>query len=111
MWWKGGEVALRLPSSGQLAQNAFLQRGCSVGQDLLRQVRVVDIVVDDEKAEPQTIDDEHLIRATTGSPVAARRHVVRIVGRAEETLLHWIEVKRTVVSVVTEPASPIGLVS
>jgi endoglucanase len=52
----------------------------------------LDIIVDDERAEPQAIDDEHLIRATTISPVAAGRHVVRIVGRADETLLRWIEV-------------------
>jgi hypothetical protein len=51
-----------------------------------------DIIVDDQRAEPLAIDDQHLIRATTSSPVAAGRHVVRIVGRANETLLRWIEV-------------------
>ncbi len=34
----------------------------------------------------------YLPRTTTSSPVAAGRHVVRIVGRANETLLRWIEV-------------------
>jgi endoglucanase len=52
----------------------------------------LDIVVDDDRAELLAIDDDNLIRATTTLPIAAGRHVVRIVGRAQETLLHWLEV-------------------
>jgi endoglucanase len=52
----------------------------------------LDIVVDDAKAELQASGDDHVVLATTTLPIAAGRHAVRVVGRAEETLLHWIEV-------------------
>jgi hypothetical protein len=47
-------------------------------------------VIDGEKAELQASDDEHVVRATTSSPVDAGRHVVQVVGRAPETLLRWM---------------------
>jgi endoglucanase len=50
----------------------------------------LDIVIDGEKAELQASDDEHVVRATTSSPVDAGRHVVQVVGRAPETLLRWM---------------------
>ena len=52
----------------------------------------LDIMVDDEKAELQVTEDEHLVRATTNSSIGAGRHIVRIGGRAQETLLRWIDV-------------------
>ncbi len=89
--WVAYDVGLAVPGRLELAvQIRAGQKGAARAANGNRPA--LDIMVDDERAEPKAIDDEHLIRATTSSPVAAGRHLVRIVGRGEETLLHWIEV-------------------
>jgi hypothetical protein len=89
--WVAYDIGLAAPGRLDLAvQLGVGQKGASSAAN--GDQPALDIIVDGERAEPQAIDDEHLIRATTRSPVAAGRHVVRIVGRAEKTLLHSVEV-------------------
>jgi endoglucanase len=89
--WAAYDVGLAAPGRLDLAvQLGAGQKGA--GNASNGDQPAPDIIVDDEWAELQASDDEQLIRATTSSPLAAGRHVVRIVGRADETLLRWIDV-------------------
>jgi len=89
--WVAYEIALAVP--GRLDIAVQIGAGQKATDRAANGDRpALDIIVDDERAELQAIDDEHVIRATTSSPVASGRHVVRIVGRAQETLLRWMEV-------------------
>jgi len=89
--WVAYEIGLAAPGHLELAvQIGAGQKGAARAANENR--AWLDIIVDDDKAELQAGDDEHLIRATTISPIAAGRHLVRVVGRAHETLLHWMEV-------------------
>lgn len=94
--WVAYEVRLAVPGRlGLAVQLGLGRKGAGPGAN--GDEPALDIIVDDERTEPQATeplatDDEHVIRATTSSPVAAGRHVVRIVGRANETLLRWIDV-------------------
>src|SRR5208282_2815014 len=71
--WVAYDVELAVPGRLALAvQLGVGQKG--VGPADNGDQPALDIVVDDERAEPQATDDEHVIRATTSSPVAAGRH-------------------------------------
>jgi endoglucanase len=89
--WVAYDIGLAVPGRLDItAQIGVRQKGAAHAAN--EDGPALDIIVDDERAELQASDDQDLVRATTSSQVAAGRHVVRIAGRAQETLLHWIEV-------------------
>jgi hypothetical protein len=89
--WVAYDFGLAAPSRLHLAVKIMRGRAYAAGAANVRGPWL-DLIVDDERAEPQATDDEDVMRATTNLRIAAGRHNVRVVGRAPETLLQWIEV-------------------